>query len=57
MSPRRLNTISPGWIKETVAALDMDDAQGTPASEVARAYVEVVEGTVHGQVVVPGRRG
>lgn len=49
----RLNAVSPGWVKETLVALGMDGAQGTPASEVARAYVDAVEGTAHGRTIAP----
>jgi NAD(P)-dependent dehydrogenase (short-subunit alcohol dehydrogenase family) len=33
----RLNAISPGWVRETLADLGMDPSGGTPAAEVARA--------------------
>ncbi|WP_343950286.1 short chain dehydrogenase [Nonomuraea longicatena] len=49
----RINVISPGWIRETLVSLGMDPADGTPASEVARAYVAAVEGTAQGQIVRP----
>ncbi|EOS97534.1 hypothetical protein K530_43523 [Streptomyces noursei CCRC 11814] len=53
--PRRLriNLVSPGWIKETLEGMGADGAAGTPVAEVARAYVDVVEGTMRGQVVRP----
>lgn len=47
----RINVVSPGWIKETLESMGMDPADGVPVAEVARAYVEVVEGTVQGQTV------
>jgi NAD(P)-dependent dehydrogenase (short-subunit alcohol dehydrogenase family) len=45
----RVNVVSPGWVRET---LDSDDS--TPAADVARAYVECVEGRMSGRNVVPG---
>ncbi|MFF8785166.1 short chain dehydrogenase [Streptomyces sp. NPDC015125] len=47
----RINLISPGWIKETLENLGMDGADGTPVSEVARAYAEAVEGAAQGQTI------
>ncbi|MFE7132679.1 short chain dehydrogenase [Streptomyces sp. NPDC057638] len=49
----RINLISPGWIAETLAKLDMDPAGGTPAAEVARAYVAAVEGDARGRTLRP----
>jgi NAD(P)-dependent dehydrogenase (short-subunit alcohol dehydrogenase family) len=49
----RLNLVSPGWIKETLEGMGQDGSAGTPVSEVARAYVEAVEGTAQGQIVRP----
>ncbi|MEU0300830.1 short chain dehydrogenase [Streptomyces sp. NPDC006175] len=49
----RLNLVSPGWIKETLESMGADGADGTPVSEVARAYVTVVEGTARGLTVRP----
>ncbi|MEU7562925.1 short chain dehydrogenase [Streptomyces eurythermus] len=49
----RINLISPGWIKETLESMGMDSAGGTPVAEVARAYVEAVEGTAQGQTIRP----
>jgi len=50
----RVNAVSPGWVRETLRAMGRDG--GTPAAEVARAYVEAVEGTLTGRVLVPGAR-
>jgi NAD(P)-dependent dehydrogenase (short-subunit alcohol dehydrogenase family) len=44
----RLNAVSPGWVRESLADLGMDPSGGTPAAEVARAYVEAVEGPAQG---------
>lgn len=51
--PRRLriNLISPGWIKETLEGMGADGADGTPVAEVARAYVDAVEGTMRGRII------
>ncbi|MFI7275066.1 short chain dehydrogenase [Streptomyces sp. NPDC049879] len=49
----RLNVVSPGWVSETLSALAMDPAGGTPAAVVARAYAEAVEGTAHGRTLEP----
>lgn len=50
----RLNTVSPGWVRETLLTLDMDPAPGTPVTEVARVYVEAMEGTAHGGTLTVG---
>lgn len=50
----RLNVVSPGWVAETLEALGEDPGRGTPAAEVARCYVDSVEGTAHGRVLTPG---
>ncbi|MFC7328109.1 short chain dehydrogenase [Marinactinospora rubrisoli] len=49
----RLNAVSPGWVRETLRHLGMDDGPGTPAADVARAYLTAVEGTVQGRVLTP----
>jgi NAD(P)-dependent dehydrogenase (short-subunit alcohol dehydrogenase family) len=49
----RLNAVSPGWVRESLVKLGMDPASGTRASDVARAYVEAVEGTAQGQTISP----
>ena len=50
----RLNAVCPGWVRESLVNLGMSNAGGTPASEVARAYVEAVEGNMQGQTIAPG---
>ncbi|MEU5955208.1 short chain dehydrogenase [Streptomyces sp. NPDC047525] len=50
----RLNSVSPGWVAETLEKMGRDGAQGTPVAEVVRAYVELIEGTGQGLVVEPG---
>jgi NAD(P)-dependent dehydrogenase (short-subunit alcohol dehydrogenase family) len=49
----RINVISPGWIKETLEGMGMYPVGGTPVVEVARAYVEAVEGIVQGRTIHP----
>jgi NAD(P)-dependent dehydrogenase (short-subunit alcohol dehydrogenase family) len=50
----RLNAVSPGWVRESLEKLGMDSSGGVPASDVARAYVEAIEGSMQGQVITPG---
>lgn len=52
----RLNSVSPGWVRETLEKMGRDGAQGTPVAEVVRAYVGLIEGTGRGLVVEPGGR-
>jgi NAD(P)-dependent dehydrogenase (short-subunit alcohol dehydrogenase family) len=47
----RVNVVSPRWVKETMTARGVDPGPGIAAAEVARAYVEVVEGDMTGQVI------
>ncbi|SEM41960.1 NAD(P)-dependent dehydrogenase, short-chain alcohol dehydrogenase family [Stigmatella aurantiaca] len=47
----RINTVSPPWVNETLEALGMKGVPGIPAAQVARAYVESVEGPRSGQVL------
>lgn len=49
----RVNVVSPGWVKETLEKLDMDNEVGTPANDVAHTYVEVVTGQMQGQILTP----
>ncbi|HEU0178660.1 MAG TPA: short chain dehydrogenase [Blastocatellia bacterium] len=49
----RINVVSPGWVKETLIKLGMDSAGGTAANDVARAYLEAVEGTMQGRTIAP----
>jgi len=50
----RINAVSPGWVAETLVELGIDATDGTPAREVARAYVETVEGEMQGAILRPG---
>ncbi|WNG39691.1 short chain dehydrogenase [Archangium minus] len=47
----RINVVSPPWVNETLQALGMKGVPGMPAVQVARAYVESVEGKGNGQVL------
>jgi NAD(P)-dependent dehydrogenase (short-subunit alcohol dehydrogenase family) len=47
----RVNVVSPPWVKETLAALNMDPSSGLPADEVAKAYAQSVEGSATGQII------
>ncbi|MBY8857102.1 SDR family oxidoreductase [Nocardia sp. CA2R105] len=49
----RVNSVSPGWISETLESMGRDGATGTPVSEVVSAYLGLVYGTVNGQVIRP----
>jgi len=51
--PRRIrvNVVCPGWVTETLKTLGMDSSQGTPASTVARAYIQALEGSGTGEVI------
>ncbi|NUS92265.1 MAG: short chain dehydrogenase [Nocardia sp.] len=50
----RLNTVSPGWVRETLLGLGMDPAEGTPVADIAQVYVDAVEGTAHGRTLPAG---
>jgi NAD(P)-dependent dehydrogenase (short-subunit alcohol dehydrogenase family) len=45
----RVNVVSPGWVKETMVKFGMDPTPGKAAVDVARAYVEAVEGSMKGE--------
>lgn len=49
----RINAVSPGWVRETMAKMGMDPSPGMAAADVARAYVGAVEGTMTGTVLEP----
>ncbi|MFD4116862.1 short chain dehydrogenase [Streptomyces niveus] len=49
----RLNAVSPGWVRETLATLGMDPTPGTPVADLARVYVDAVEGTSTGRTFTP----
>ena len=47
----RVNVVSPPWVSETLEAMGRDGATGMRADQVARAYIESVEGTANGYVL------
>lgn len=49
---RRINVVSPGWVKETMESMGMDPEPGVPADEVAATYLEALEGDMSGEVLV-----
>jgi NAD(P)-dependent dehydrogenase (short-subunit alcohol dehydrogenase family) len=49
----RINVVSPPWVAETLTAMGRDPSSGLPAADVARSYVESVEGTARGEVLSP----
>jgi NAD(P)-dependent dehydrogenase (short-subunit alcohol dehydrogenase family) len=49
----RVNVVSPGWVKETMVRFGMDPTSGKAAADVARAYVEAVEGSMNGNTIEP----
>jgi len=52
----RINVVSPPWVSETLVAMGRDPSGGLPAADVARSYVESVEGKQTGGVITPKRR-
>lgn len=52
---RRLNSVSPGWITETLLEFGMDTEGGVPASKVADLYIRALESDEHGQVLEQGQ--
>jgi len=51
----RINIVSPGGVSETMHGAGWDTSLGTPAAEVALAYVRLVDGQETGAVVDVGR--
>jgi NAD(P)-dependent dehydrogenase (short-subunit alcohol dehydrogenase family) len=47
----RVNVVSPPWVSETLQAMGMDPSGGMPAAQVARAYVDAVQGTHTGRTL------
>lgn len=52
----RVNVVSPGWVSETLSAMGRDPSEGIPAADVARVYVEAVEGKATGTVLPAARQ-
>ncbi|HYB52402.1 MAG TPA: SDR family oxidoreductase, partial [Thermoanaerobaculia bacterium] len=53
----RINAVSPPWIAETLVAMGREASAGLPASRVAAAYVESVEGHRTGEILDARRFG
>lgn len=49
----RVNVVSPPWVSETLKSMGQDPSGGLPAADVARAYVESIEGKDRGRVISP----
>jgi NAD(P)-dependent dehydrogenase (short-subunit alcohol dehydrogenase family) len=47
----RVNSVSPDWVSETLAAMGEDPTKGVPAAQVARRFVESLTGTQTGAVL------
>ena len=47
----RINVVSPPWVSATLKEMGRDPDDGLPASTVARAYVDSVEGNRNGDVL------
>jgi NAD(P)-dependent dehydrogenase (short-subunit alcohol dehydrogenase family) len=48
---RRINVVSPGWIRETMIRMGLDPAGGASAADVARLYLRAIESDAHGEVI------
>lgn len=51
----RVNAVSPGWISETLAHMKMDTSIGLPATEVANAYVALINSDQTGVVQIAAK--
>ncbi|NOI65102.1 short chain dehydrogenase [Vibrio sp. 99-8-1] len=51
----RINAVSPGWVAETMVAMGMDPEPGLPAKEVAQYFVDLVEESTSGDIVVAAK--
>jgi NAD(P)-dependent dehydrogenase (short-subunit alcohol dehydrogenase family) len=47
----RINAVSPPWVKETMVKFGMDPTPGLASADVAKAYVETVEGSRQGEIL------
>lgn len=50
---RRINAVSPGWIKETMERMGMDSSSGMAAKDVAQMFLKSVQGDANGAVIQP----
>lgn len=51
----RVNVVSPPWVKETLVAMNMEPSSGMPADQVAKAYVQSVEGNATAEIIDASR--
>ena len=51
----RVNVVSPPWVTETLQAMGRPTTGGLPAADVARSYVQSLEGRMTGQVLSRSR--
>lgn len=54
---RRINVVSPGWIRETRVKLGLPPDPGVSASDVARLYLESIDSDAHGRVLSVAETG
>ena len=47
----RIKAVSPAWVKETMVKFGMDPTPGLASADVAKAYVEAVEGSRQGEIL------
>ena len=47
----RINAVSPEWVSETLAEMGQNPANGMPARDVARVYVDTLQSARSGEVV------
>jgi hypothetical protein len=52
-----LAAVSPGWITETLQAMNMDPAPGLPPARAARYFVRQIEDGAPGSIVVAAKQG
>ena len=52
----RVNTVSPGWVAESMVAMGMDPSPGMPASDIARIFVGLLGGESNG-MTIPAVKG
>ena len=51
----RINAVSPGWVAETMVEMGMDPEPGLPAKEVAQHYVNLLDSSNSGDIVVAAK--
>ncbi|WP_321791430.1 short chain dehydrogenase [Caballeronia sp. J97] len=51
----RVNTVSPGWVAETLASMGKDASQGIAAADVAKVYKRAVDETMTGQTLLAAK--